>query len=62
MDMADTIELTRLDRDFEGDFTFPEIEPDVWSLGAIEKAAGVDRYSGDTLTFEYQTWRRKPQV
>jgi dihydrofolate reductase len=62
MDMADTIELTRLDRDFEGDFTFPEIEPDIWSLGAIEKAAGVDRYSGDTLTFEYQTWRRKPQI
>jgi dihydrofolate reductase len=59
MDLADTIELTRLDRDYEGDSTFPEIDPEVWSLDATEMASGVDRKSGEMLKFEYQTWRRK---
>jgi dihydrofolate reductase len=59
MSMADTLELTRLDRDYEGDSTFPAVDPDVWRLEATEKASGVDRRSGDAVAFEYQTWRRK---
>lgn len=62
MGIADTIELTRLDRAFEGDSTFPEVDPEVWTLAATEAASGVDRISGQTVTFEYQTWRRKPGV
>jgi dihydrofolate reductase len=61
MDLADTLELTRLDRDYEGDATFPEIDPDVWRLDAAEMASGVDRKSGEMLKFQYQTWRRKIQ-
>jgi len=57
--MADTLELTRLGREYEGDSTFPEVDPEVWELDGVEEAAGVDRNSGETLTFEYQTWRRK---
>ena len=59
MERADTLELTRLDRDYEGDVFFPEVDPDVWSLARTESASGVDRMSGETVTFEYQTWRRK---
>jgi dihydrofolate reductase len=58
MDIADTIELTRLDRDFEGDSTFPPIDPHIWSLESTQAASGLDRFSGETVTFSYQTWRR----
>ena len=57
--IADTLELTRLDRDYGGDSTFPEVHPEIWSLEGTEKASGVDRKSGETVTFEYQTWRRR---
>jgi hypothetical protein len=57
--MADTLELTRLDRDFEGDVTFPTIDPREWRLEKTRKASGLDRISGETVGFEYQTWRRK---
>jgi dihydrofolate reductase len=56
---ADTLEITRLDRDYEGDVTFPEVDPGTWSLEASERSSGVDRKSGETVTFQFQTWRRK---
>ena len=59
MDIVDTLELTRLDRDYEGDTVFPEVDEAVWKLVANEKASGLDRISGETVTFEYQTWHRK---
>jgi hypothetical protein len=58
MDIADTLELTRLDRDYEGDSTFPDVDLNVWRLERAEEASGVDRKSGETVTFQYQTWRR----
>ena len=57
--IADTLELTRLDRGYEGDSTFPEVDPEIWTLESTEKASGADRKSGEAVTFEYQTWRRK---
>jgi dihydrofolate reductase len=59
MGIADTLELTRLGRDYDGDSTFPEVDPDVWNLEASEEASGLDRRSGETVAFEYQTWRRR---
>ena len=59
MPIADTLELTRLDRDFEGDVTFPTVDPREWRLEKTRKASGLDRISGETVGFEYQTWRRK---
>jgi len=59
MGVADTLELTRLDRDYEGDVFFPEVDPKIWRLDGAEKASGLDRSSGETVYFEYQTWRRK---
>ena len=58
MGIADTLELTRLDRDYEGDSTFPEVDPEMWRLDGTENASGVDRISGQNVTFDYQTWRR----
>jgi len=59
MGIADTLELTRLDRDYEGESTFPEIDQDVWILDDTQKSSGVDRKSGEKVTFEFQTWRRE---
>lgn len=59
MGMADTLELTRLDRDYEGNVFFPEVDPEVWRLDGTEKASGLDRNCGETVSFEYQTWRRR---
>lgn len=56
---ADTLELTRLDRDYDGDSTFPDVDPDVWCLEGFEEASGIDRKSGETVRFQYQTWRRR---
>lgn len=57
--IADTLELTRLDQDYEGDSTFPPVDPEMWSLDGARKASGIDRKSGMSVTFEYQTWRRR---
>ena len=62
MSIADTLELTRLDRDYEGDSTFPEVDPDAWNLDTMTRASGMDRISGETVTFAYQTWRRTGTV
>jgi dihydrofolate reductase len=59
MSIADTLELTRLDRDYEGDTTFPEVDPEIWRLERTKAASGLDRKSGKLVTFEYQTWRRR---
>ncbi len=61
MDLADTIELTRLDRDYDGDSTFPEIDPEVWAKKGSKTASGIDRKSGEMVSFEYETWRRRSQ-
>ena len=34
--LADRIELTLIDRDFDGDVVFPEIEPDEWTESNCE--------------------------
>jgi hypothetical protein len=39
--------------------TFPAVDPKEWSLENSRKASGLDRISGETVAFEYQTWRRK---
>ena len=39
--------------------SFPDVDPDAWRLDQSERASGLDRKSGETVTFEYQTWRRR---
>jgi dihydrofolate reductase len=58
MSVADTIELTRLDREYEGDSTFPRIDPQEWSLTGTQASSGEDRNSGEVVNFAFQSWRR----
>lgn len=59
MERANTLELTRLDRDYEGNVTFPWVDPALWALEKTVRASGLDRKSGQEVAFEYQTWRRR---
>jgi dihydrofolate reductase len=59
MDEADTLELTRLDREFEGDVLFPSVDPEVWALKRTELASGRNRVDGSLIQFEYQTWQKR---
>ncbi len=52
--VADTLELTRIHKDFEGDTYFPEINFDEWEL--IKKEEKVDEKHGE---FSFLTYKRK---
>lgn len=62
MEAADTLELTRLDGEFEGDAFFPPVNPDVWALHRTELGQGRNRVDGNLIQFEYQTWRKRRQA
>jgi len=52
---ADSIELTRVHKSFEGDAFFPEIKSDKWELISSEK----NKYNDDkTLTYSYLTFKK----
>ena len=59
MVVADILEITRLDRVYEGDSTFPTIDGKIWELTQSTPASGLDRISGEHVSFTYQTWRRR---
>ena len=40
MPLADTLEITRVDQEVEGDTTFPEIDARVWKLVAVDSDVG----------------------
>ena len=53
LSLADTIELTRVYQDFEGDTFFPEIDPHQWKL--IEEEKNI---SEKGLPFSFQTYKK----
>ena len=50
--LADTIELTRIHRDFEGDTFFPDLDPKMWTLTHEEKKISPDGLSYSFLTYQ----------
>lgn len=57
--VADTLEITRIHRDYEGDVLFPPIEPGEWALVAEQKQASLDRVSGQIVPYSYLKYRRR---
>jgi dihydrofolate reductase len=57
--VADTLELTRIHKEFDADTFFPEINFDEWELVNEEKAVGKNARTGETLQFSFQTFKRK---
>ena len=57
--VADTLELTRIHKDIDGDTFFPEINFDEWELIKQEDGEGVNKRDGEVLKFSFLTYRRK---
>ncbi len=56
---ADTLELTRIHKEIEGDTIFPEIDFDKWELVKQEDSEGENKNTGETLKFSFLTYKRK---
>lgn len=59
LQVADTLELTRIHKDIDGDVFFPEINFDDWELINTEDKEGKNTRTGEILKFSFQTFRRK---
>jgi dihydrofolate reductase len=57
--IADTLELTRLDRAYPGDVYFPSIDYDEWDLVSDEPSESLDSRSGQNVSYRYSTYRRR---
>ncbi|MBD3418692.1 MAG: dihydrofolate reductase [Chitinivibrionales bacterium] len=59
MEVADTLELTRINKDIAGDTVFPEIDETRWQLVRREDAQGLDRVSGETASFSFLRYAKR---
>ncbi|MFC1801354.1 dihydrofolate reductase [Nanoarchaeota archaeon] len=59
LQVADTLELTIIDKEFDGDTFFPEIDYDLWELTNQEDHQGLDIKSKEELKFSFLTYQRK---
>lgn len=58
--VADTLELTRVHRSYEGEVRFPTFDPNQWTLVCEQTQEGLDRISATNVRFSYETYRRRP--
>ena len=56
---ADTLMLTRIHKDIEGDTFFPDVNFDEWEIVNEEKGEGVNKNNGELLKFSFLTYKRK---
>jgi len=54
--LVDRLQLTRIDRDYDGDARFPRWDPSGWRL--VESEAHPARPEHDQPPFEFQVWDR----
>jgi len=57
--VADTLELTRIHRDYDGDVYFPSFDLDEWDLVAQVDAESLDAVSDQSVSYSYLTYRRR---
>ncbi len=57
--IADTLELTHLDRPYPGDILFPPIDYAEWELVSEERHQGLDAKSGESVGYSFSTYRRR---
>ncbi len=55
---ADTIELTRIHRTYEGDTFYPDIDPDVWKLVRREDHESMDVKNQTPVSFSFLRYHR----
>ena len=59
---ADTLELTRVHKKYDGDTFFPEINFDEWELVKTEEKECKDTRSNENLKISFLTYKRKRQL
>ena len=59
MSVADTLELTHIHRNFEGDVYFPSYDPNQWQLMSSEDKDCFDANSGTPVSVTYATYKRR---
>ncbi|HMA91811.1 MAG TPA: dihydrofolate reductase [Polyangiaceae bacterium] len=59
--IADTLELTRLHRNYVGEVYFPEYDPSDWQLVSAEDHDGIDSINHCAVRFTYETYKRLPR-
>jgi dihydrofolate reductase len=57
--IADTLELTHLDRPYPGDIFFPPFDEAEWEVVKDEPHEGLDAKSGETIGYSFSTYRRR---
>jgi dihydrofolate reductase len=57
--LADTLMLTRIHKDMNGDVFFPVFDENEWKLVEKEDGEGIDKNSGELLRFSFITYKRK---
>lgn len=56
MPFADTIQLTRVEAEIEGDVVFPSVDPKIWDRTHSESHPSGPK---DEYPFRFETWSRK---
>ncbi len=59
LQVADTLKLTRVHKNFEGDVFFPEINFEEWELVEKEEKEGKDMNNNENVKFSFLTYKRK---
>jgi dihydrofolate reductase len=59
MKYADTLEITRIHRDYDGDTKFPEILEDEWEAVSKQDCEGIDKKNNELVKFSFITYKKK---
>jgi dihydrofolate reductase len=57
--VADTLELTKIHKDYDGDTFFPEVSFDEWELIKKEDNESIDKNSGEKVRFSFLAYKKK---
>jgi dihydrofolate reductase len=59
LEVADTLELTRIHKNYEGDVSFPEINFGLFEKASQTKSSGQDTINNEPVEFSFLTYKRK---
>lgn len=59
LQVADTLELTRIHKNYDADTFFPEIDFSQWELIEEKKSEGKDIRTGEIVKFSFLTYKRR---
>ncbi len=59
MDVADTLEITKIYKDYDADTFFPHIDPKEWQIVEKEDHKGIDIKNNVEVEYSFITYNRK---